>query len=218
VAPGFVDPHYHIESSRLTPARHAEVTVPDGLTTLVEDPHEACAVLGARGMEFFLAASQRLPQRVLCSVSSATPPSTFETTGGYIGPEEMATALGQPGILGLGELMDPPRLFGRDARLWGMIEATQAAGRRLGGHGGFLPPEVDAFAAVGVGSSRPRRRPAAGSGPDQLRGAALHRAGHSGAAGLSDGELEQRPLLAPGCRPGRAGAGSRRRYPADREP
>jgi len=157
VAPGFVDPHYHIESSRLVPSRHAEVTVPYGLTTLVEDPHEACAVLGPRGMDFFLAASEKLPQRIFCSVSSATPPSTFETTGGYIGPEEMAWALSRPGILGLGELMDPPRLFNRDERVWGMMEATRSAGRRMEGHGGFMPPEADAFAAVGVGSTHSPR-------------------------------------------------------------
>lgn len=157
VAPGFVDPHYHIESSRLTPARHAEVTVPFGLTTLVEDPHEACAVIGARGIRFFLDAAAALPQRILCSVSSATPPSTFETTGGYIGAAEMREMLARPGVLGLGELMDPPRLFNRDERLWGMIEAARAAGRRLEGHGGFLPPEADAFAAVGIGSSHSPR-------------------------------------------------------------
>lgn len=157
VAPGFVDPHYHIESSRLSPARHAEVTVPYGLTTLVEDPHEACAVLGERGMAFFLEAAKRLPQRILCSVSSATPPTGFETAGGYVGPEQMKQALAQEGIIGLGELMDPPRLFNRDERLWGMIEVTRAAGKRLEGHGGFLPPEADAFAAIGVGSSHSPR-------------------------------------------------------------
>lgn len=157
VAPGFVDPHYHIESSHLTPARHAEVTVPAGLTTLVEDPHEACAVLGAKGMEFFLEQAKGLPQRILCSVSSATPPSTFETAGGYIGGEEMKVALEQEGIIGLGELMDPPRLFGFDERVWGMIEVARAAGRRMEGHGGMMPPQVDAFAAIGVGSSHSPR-------------------------------------------------------------
>jgi adenine deaminase len=157
LSPGFVDPHYHIESSHLTPARHAEVTVPFGLTTLVEDPHEASAVLGVRAIAFFKAAAAALPQRILCTISSATPPSTFETVGGYIGGAYAEAALAQPGVLGLGELMDPPRLFMRDERVWGLIEAARAAGRRLEGHGGMLPPEADAFAAVGVGSSHSPR-------------------------------------------------------------
>lgn len=157
VAPGFFDPHYHIESSRLTPARHAEVTVPYGLTTLLEDPHEASAVLGAKATDFFRRTGAGLPQRILCSVSSATPPSTFETTGGYIGAPEMEAALSDPMITGLGELMDPPRLFNRDERVWGLIETARRAGRRLEGHGGMLPPEADAFAAVGIGSSHSPR-------------------------------------------------------------
>lgn len=157
IAPGFVDPHYHIESSRLTPATHAQVTVPFGLTTLVEDPHEASAVLGNKALQFFRDAAEGVPQRILTSVSSATPPSTFETTAGYIGGAEMAESLASGTGLGLGELMDPPRLFGFDERVWSMIEVARAAGKRLEGHGGMLPPQVDAFVAVGIGSSHSPR-------------------------------------------------------------
>lgn len=157
LSPGFVDPHYHIESSHLTPARHAEVTVPWGLTTLVEDPHEASAVVGAKALDFFLEAAAHLPQRILTTVSSATPPSPFETIGGYIGGAETAKALERKGVLGLGELMDPPRLFQREPRVWGQIEAARAQGRRLEGHGGMLPPAADAFAAIGIGSSHSPR-------------------------------------------------------------
>ncbi len=39
LVPGFVDAHYHIESSRLSPWRHAELTLPRGVTVLFEDPH-----------------------------------------------------------------------------------------------------------------------------------------------------------------------------------
>jgi adenine deaminase len=157
VAPGFFDPHYHIESSRLVPARHAEVTVPYGLTTLLEDPHEACAVIGKDGLRFFIEQAAGIPQRILLSVSSATPPTDFETVGGYIGPEEFREALDWENVQGLGEVMDPPRLFGHDPRLWGMISHAEALGRRVEGHGGFLPPEADAFAAAGMGSSHSPR-------------------------------------------------------------
>ena len=34
VTPGFVDSHYHIESSRLSPRRHAQLTLPYGTTSL----------------------------------------------------------------------------------------------------------------------------------------------------------------------------------------
>ncbi len=36
IVPGLVDAHYHIESSRLTPHRHAQITLPHGTTTIFE--------------------------------------------------------------------------------------------------------------------------------------------------------------------------------------
>ncbi len=61
LTPGFVDAHYHIESSRLAPWRHAQVTLPRGLTSLVEDPHEACAPGGLDAIRYFLENTEGLP-------------------------------------------------------------------------------------------------------------------------------------------------------------
>jgi adenine deaminase len=149
--PGFIDAHYHIESSLLSPRRHAEATLPLGLTSLFHGTHEITNVLGTEALEWLAACSEMLPQRLYLAVSSATPPSTFETTGGYIGATEFLQAL--PLAAGLGEVMDFPRLVDGDARLWGVIAAAKAAGQIVEGHGAYSPPQADAFAAAGISSS-----------------------------------------------------------------
>src|SRR5258706_6040304 len=46
LVPGFVDPHYHCESSRLSPTQHARVTLPMGLTAYFEGTHEIANAAG----------------------------------------------------------------------------------------------------------------------------------------------------------------------------
>ncbi|MFQ5791707.1 MAG: hypothetical protein ACE5JI_14640, partial [Acidobacteriota bacterium] len=54
LVPGFGHSHNHIESSRLTPDRYAQVVLPRGTTWLVEGDHETGNVLGEAGVTFWL--------------------------------------------------------------------------------------------------------------------------------------------------------------------
>lgn len=159
LTPGFVDAHYHIESSRLAPWRHAEITLPRGLTSLVEDPHEACAPGGLDAIRYFLGNTQGLPQKLYVQVPSATPPTNVETTGGYIGGDEFKQALEWHRVTGLGEVMDPPRIFGNDARTWSLIQAAISAGQPIEGHGGFSGNRLAAYASAGVQSTHSPNTP-----------------------------------------------------------
>lgn len=159
LTPGFVDAHYHIESSRLAPWRHAQITLPRGLTALVEDPHEACAPGGLDAIRYFLENTQGLPQKVYVQVPSATPPTNVETTGGYIGGEEFKEALNWPRVMGLGEMMDPPRIFGGDLRVWSLIQEAIEAGQPIEGHGGFSGNQLAAYASAGVQSTHSPHSP-----------------------------------------------------------
>jgi adenine deaminase len=153
--PGFIDGHYHVESSLLSPRRHAEATLPLGLTSLFYGTHEIANVRGVEALSWLATCSSTLPQRLYLVVSSATPPSTFETTGGYIGYEEFLRLL--PLAAGLGEVMDFPRLCAGDERLWGIIAAAKLAGKVVEGHGVYALPQADAFAAAGMSSSHSAR-------------------------------------------------------------
>lgn len=159
LAPGFVDAHYHIESSRLAPWRHAEITLPRGLTALVEDPHEACAPGGLDAIRYFLENTRGLPQKVYVQVPSATPPTNVETTGGFIGGDEFRQALKWHRVTGLGEMMDPPRIFGNDPRTWSLIHEAIATGQPIEGHGGFSGSRLAAYAAAGVQSTHSPNTP-----------------------------------------------------------
>jgi adenine deaminase len=62
--PGFIDAHYHIESSLLSPRRHAEVTLPWGLTSLFYGTYEITNVLGGEALSWIASCSDALPQRI----------------------------------------------------------------------------------------------------------------------------------------------------------
>ncbi|MBA2304161.1 MAG: adenine deaminase [Acidobacteria bacterium] len=160
IVPGFVDAHYHCESSRLSARRHAEVTLPQGLTAYFEGTHEITnAARGLPGVEYFVEASRRLPQKIYPCVSSATPPSPVETTSGHIGYAEAALAFERwpEEARGIDEVMDLPRVLDGSTRLHGVIQAALDDHRVVAGHGSPPLEVVDAWVAAGIMSSHSAR-------------------------------------------------------------
>jgi adenine deaminase len=153
LAPGLVDAHYHIESSRLSPRRHAQITLPHGTTTLFEGSHEICNPLGLNGAKYLLEEAKGLPQKIFVGLSSATPPTPYETAGAYIGGKEATEGLKFEGVAGIDEVMDYTALFNGEDRLHSVIEAGLASGKVVEGHGVPSPPQADAFLATGVSST-----------------------------------------------------------------
>ena len=160
LVPGFVDAHYHCESSRLSARRHAEVTLPQGLTAYFEGTHEITnAARGLPGVEYFVDAGRRLPQKIYPCVSSATPPSPLETTSGYIGHAEATLAFQRwpLEVRGIDEVMDLPRVLDGSARLHGVIQATLDDRRVVAGHGSPPLDVLDGWIAAGIMSSHSAR-------------------------------------------------------------
>lgn len=160
LVPGFVDAHYHCESSRLSARRHAEVTLPQGLTAYFEGTHEITnAARGLPGVEYFVEAGRRLPQKIYPCVSSATPPGPVETTSGYIGYAEAALAFERwpEAARGIDEVMDLPRVLDGSARLHGVIQATLDDRRVVAGHGSPPLDALDGWIAAGIMSSHSPR-------------------------------------------------------------
>ncbi|HEX2456171.1 MAG TPA: adenine deaminase C-terminal domain-containing protein [Vicinamibacterales bacterium] len=160
LVPGFVDAHYHCESSRVSARRHAEVTLPQGLTAYFEGTHEiANAGRGLPGVEYFVEAGRRLPQKIYPCVSSATPPSPVETTSGYIGYAEAALAFERwpEEARGIDEVMDLPRVLDGSARLHAVIQAALDGHRVVAGHGSPPLDALDGWIAAGIMSSHSPR-------------------------------------------------------------
>ncbi|MEP0175925.1 MAG: hypothetical protein ABJH28_06485 [Paraglaciecola sp.] len=158
--PGFGESHKHIESSYLTPEYEAALVIPHGNTWTVEGSHEVSNVVGTRNAEFWLAAEQAgSPLKIFPAIGSATPPTVYESGGGYYGYKEMHDFMQHDlRVVALGEVMDWSAVINVDngghQRLWEMIQATYDNRGVVEGHGMNLHSQTDisAFAAAGLAS------------------------------------------------------------------
>jgi adenine deaminase len=151
-APGFVDPHVHIESMMATPATFAAAVLPYGTTTVVIDPHEIANVMGKDGVRFMIEASEGLPLRVYVCVPSSVPAVPGkETAGAVFGPADVAEMLTWLRVVAVGEVMDYPGVIRGDPRMMGIVQAGHDARVTIQGHAPFLSGrELNAYLASGA--------------------------------------------------------------------
>jgi adenine deaminase len=152
LVPGLCDGHMHIESGMLTPAEFARAVIPHGTTSMFTDPHEIANVFGLRGVRLMHDEALMQPVNIWTQMPSCAPSAPgLETTGYEIGPDDVAEAMGWPGIIGLGEMMNFPGVVNGSQQMLAEIAATQAAGRTVGGHYASpdLGPAFHAYAAGG---------------------------------------------------------------------
>ncbi len=150
--PGLCDAHMHVESGMLTPAGFAAAVLPHGTTTMFTDPHEIANVLGLPGVRLMHDEARGLPCSMFVQMPSCAPSAPgLETTGHEIGPDDVARAMGWPGVIGLGEMMNFPGVVAGDPKMLAEMAATARAGRTIGGHYASpdLGPAFHAYAAGG---------------------------------------------------------------------
>ncbi|MBT3218649.1 MAG: adenine deaminase [Proteobacteria bacterium] len=136
VLPGFIDAHLHIESSMLVPRQFAKAVLLRGTTTLVADPHEIGNILGTEGLEYMIQSTDGIPLNVYIAVPSAVPATRFETSGAYLGTDEMIYLLDRfpKRIIALGEVMNYPAVLDRDRELITKIEILRHRYKKIEGH------------------------------------------------------------------------------------
>jgi adenine deaminase len=148
--PGLCDGHMHVESGMLTVTEFARAVMPHGTTTMFVDPHEVANVLGLAGVRLMHDEALTQPINVYVQMPACAPSAPgLETTGAELGPEDVAEAMGWPGIIGLGEMMNYPGVVAGDAKMLAEIAATQVAGKTVGGH--FASPDLTDFPAYAAG-------------------------------------------------------------------
>ncbi len=139
--PGLCDGHMHIESGMLTPAEFARAVIPHGTTSMFTDPHEIANVLGLDGVRMMHDEAMMQPVNIYTQMPSCAPSAPgLETTGYEITPEDVTEAMGWPGIIGLGEMMNFPGVILGDPKMLAEIAATQRAGKTVGGH--YASPDL----------------------------------------------------------------------------
>ncbi len=149
LCPGFIDAHLHIESAMVLPAELVRTVLPSGTTTLVADPHEIVNVSGARGMQFMLDASEKLPCNIYFMLPSSVPATPFETNGARFTAAEMQPFLRHPRVLGLGEVMCYPDVVAGRGDIFEKLALFP--GGNIDGHAPALHgAALQAYAAAGV--------------------------------------------------------------------
>ena len=151
--PGFIDAHVHIESSLMTPARFQEAVLPAGTTTVLWDPHEIANVKGQAGIEWALAASDKLLLDVFVMVPSCVPSTSpqfeLESPGAELYAADLRKFRSHPRVLGLAEMMNFPGLLNKDSDVLQKLLDFQAM--RMDGHcPGLSGKDLNAYAVAGI--------------------------------------------------------------------
>jgi len=152
VAPGLIDAHVHIESSLCTPPEFAKAVSPRGVTAVVTDPHEIANVCGAKGVQYMIDASRRLPIDVLIMAPSCVPATDLGTAGASLNAGELAALKEQhEAVHGLAEVMNFPGVIFGDPNVLAKIDAFED--RPIDGHcPGVRGKQLNAYVAAGIGS------------------------------------------------------------------
>ena len=149
--PGFIDGHLHLESSMLTPRELARALVPLGTTGVVADPHEIANVMGTRGLDYLLAASQGLPLDIFFMLPPCVPASSLGTAGARLEAEQLKPYLHHPRVLGLAEVMNFPGVVAGDAALLEKIALFPQG--PVDGHAPLLSgKDLNAYRLTGIAS------------------------------------------------------------------
>ncbi|MFE1952843.1 adenine deaminase C-terminal domain-containing protein [Streptomyces sp. NPDC059524] len=161
IVPGFIDAHMHIESSFLTPAPFAWLTLPRGTTTVLADPHEIVNVAGRAAMRWMIDAGQATPQTQVWGVPSCVPAlAGFEHSGAHLDASDVDDLLKWDGVRALAEVMDYRAVVSGDPRMHSVIEAAREHGAILDGHcPGLSGEELSRYMATGIDSDHTKNTP-----------------------------------------------------------
>jgi adenine deaminase len=149
ICPGFIDAHVHVESSLVRPREFARAAVRCGLTTIVSNPHEIANVMGIEGIRFMLHDICNAPLDCMFTIPSCVPATSLATSGAQLRRKDIELLLREPGMVGLGEVMDFPGVIAGVPRLLEELEVCR--GLPLDGHcPGLSGMELDAYSVTGI--------------------------------------------------------------------
>ncbi|MFH0726425.1 MAG: adenine deaminase [Pseudomonadota bacterium] len=153
VAPGFIDPHLHIESAMVSVTEFARAVLPLGTTTVVADPHEIANVSGAAGIRHMLDSAEGQPVNIFYTLPSCVPATDMETAGASLSADDLAPFMGHPRILALAEMMNFPGVLYQVPSVLAKIELAKRHRLPVDGHApGLSGRDLCAYIAAGVSS------------------------------------------------------------------
>ena len=149
IVPGFIDTHLHIESSHITPHEFDRCVLPQGVTTVICDPHEIANVLGAEGLKYFLDSSLETIMDIRVQLSSCVPATHMETSGAELLIDDLLPFADHPKVIGLAEFMNFPGVLSKDPECMAKLKAFQ--GRHIDGHAPLLRGlDLNGYISAGI--------------------------------------------------------------------
>ena len=151
ILPGLIDSHVHLESSMLTPSEFAKAVLPNGTTAVVADPHEIANVLGKKGINYILKASEGLPLDFYFMLPSCVPATPLETSGARLKTADLMPFLKHRRVLGLAEMMNYPGVLSGDAEV--LQKLRSFSDQVIDGHApGLSGQDLSAYVSTGITS------------------------------------------------------------------
>ena len=152
IAPGFIDAHTHI-GHFCRPFELLQAYLPHGTTALMASCDEHTVAFGLTGMRLFLDEVGSHPLRVYTLISMAAPQDPLLCETESLSDEQVEEVLGDPRVLGLGEVVSWLRLVQGDTDLATRIDMTLNHGKIVHGHtAGARDRRLNAIAAASVSS------------------------------------------------------------------
>ncbi|MBK5200155.1 MAG: adenine deaminase [Spirochaetaceae bacterium] len=151
VIPGFIDSHVHIESSHCSPSEFSNLLIPNGVTTVIADPHEICNCSGLSGLDYMLEACERLPLNAYFMIPSCVPATSVEHSGAIILAKDIETRINNDRVLGLGEMMDYPGVISGNKMIHDKLQVARDHHKVIDGHSpNIYNTDLDTYAASGI--------------------------------------------------------------------
>jgi len=151
IAPGFMDAHFHLESSMVTVPEFTRAVLPLGTTSAVADPHEIANVFGYNGIRYMLESSKYNPMNVFFTMPSCVPATSMETSGSEMEAFDLYPFLREKWVVGLGEVMNFPGVL---EGLPDMLDKIAIySEKRLEGHApGVTGKDLAGYISTGISS------------------------------------------------------------------
>ena len=151
ICPGFIDGLVHLESSMLTPAEFASAVIPHGTTTVIADPHEIVNVIGKKGLDYMMQATENLPLDVFFVSPSCVPATEFDETGGTFDSDDILASYSDKRVIGLAEMMNYACVVNAGEDVLTKLADAKNTGHIVNGHAPDLKgSELCAYISTGV--------------------------------------------------------------------
>lgn len=151
VIPGLIDGHIHIESSMVTPAEFSRILLPQGITTVITDPHEIANVAGSEGIQFMLDDAANCEMDIHVMLPSSVPATPMEHAGAILQASDLHPFLENDAVLGLAEVMDFPAVLSAESNMMDKLKMAMDAKVIIDGHGSGLNSEqIRGYRAAGI--------------------------------------------------------------------